>query len=238
MIDLLDFLSDIKRSMEACWRTQPIPHDFTSSLASRRLTLSSLLPRRKQRIPVQILQPPIPPPPPDEPPLPSFDALLGPTLTGDADRAVKKYIPSHFPPLPSKHTYQYTPVLTEREKDPRKIREQATRESLLAEKALRKLIAASKAGRRGSTQGFTEQRHAAKQMRAEQLWEETMAALTPSEETEKVGTGELEIDFGGDAAGDVKHHVDDPHRLLDEGILVNYDRAHWMKGGPAASSRA
>lgn len=224
--------------MNSCRRTDPIPHDFTSALAAEGVALSSLLPRRKQRIPVEIVQPPIPPPPLDEPPLPSFDVLLGFALTGDADRLAKKYIPPHCPPLPSKHTYQHTPISTAREKDQRSIREQATREGVLAEKALRKLMAASEAGRAGTTNGFLAERHGAKHTHAEQIWEETMEALAQDDEAGKGGSEELEIDFGGDGAVDTRHKAGGRWRVLDEGLLVNYDTVHWMKGGLASASKA
>jgi len=86
---------------------------------------------------------PAPLPPLSPPPLPDPDLsiLLGPELDGARDR--RSYIPTHLPPFPSRHTYQSTPMFSERPTDPRLIRERATAEARLAEEALRKLLAVS-----------------------------------------------------------------------------------------------
>lgn len=90
------------------------------------------------------------------PSLPSaFDVL-----SGEAARQEKVYIPTHFPPFPSLHTWKYTPVdvqhasavvsgrdvneAAEREERRRRTREQARVEAKQGEDALRKLLRASK----------------------------------------------------------------------------------------------
>jgi transcription initiation factor TFIID subunit 8 len=75
------------------------------------------------------------------PPEPDLSALLGLELDGSLDTRCRLY--DHLPPFPSRHTYQQTPVFSERPTDPRMIREKATAEARLAEAALRKLLAVS-----------------------------------------------------------------------------------------------
>ena len=53
------------------------------------------------------------------------------------------YIPRHFPPLPSEHTYKTTPDMPDVERDPRRIRELVAEEGRMGEAALRRLFGAS-----------------------------------------------------------------------------------------------
>ncbi|KAF2458552.1 transcription factor TFIID complex subunit 8 C-term-domain-containing protein [Lineolata rhizophorae] len=146
------FLDHVRASMLACRRTTPIPHDFAYALAAAGLAPSDLLPHLSLPIPPEVAQPPASAPAPEEPAPPPLDNVLGPELVaplgaprdGDANAATKSYVPAHFPNLPSMHTWQSTPVFSERETDPRVMRERATAEGVLAEQALRKLMAAGK----------------------------------------------------------------------------------------------
>ncbi|EPY49726.1 transcription factor TFIID complex subunit 8 [Schizosaccharomyces cryophilus OY26] len=53
------------------------------------------------------------------------------------------YVASHLPPFPASHTYLASPVYPVRPTSPRRIRELATKESRLAENALRKILDAN-----------------------------------------------------------------------------------------------
>ncbi len=137
----------MRRSMLACRRTVPIPTDFESAMKHLDLPWphDQLKPFTKKP---QVNPPLLPTPPPEdvfhrEHQLPS--AMLGPGLDGRADKKKDHYIPSHFPPFPSQHTYKDTPVFPDREVDPRRIRELATEEGKQGEEALRKLAGAVKA---------------------------------------------------------------------------------------------
>jgi hypothetical protein len=128
-------------------RTAPIPTDFESAM--RCLDL----PWPDDQLNPFTTQPTInpsllPTPPPEDAFHRQFQlptSLLGPGLDGRADKRKDHYIPSHFPPFPSQHTYKDTPVFPAREVDPRRIRELATEEGKLGEEALRKLAGAVKA---------------------------------------------------------------------------------------------
>ncbi|OLL22048.1 Transcription initiation factor TFIID subunit 8 [Neolecta irregularis DAH-3] len=71
-----------------------------------------------------------------------IDRLLGSSLDGTSDR--QKFIPTHMPQFPAKHTYLSTPVYSKRQTAPRFIREKATEQARLAEEALRKFLVADK----------------------------------------------------------------------------------------------
>ncbi|WBW73087.1 transcription factor TFIID complex subunit 8 [Schizosaccharomyces osmophilus] len=53
------------------------------------------------------------------------------------------YVANHLPPFPASHTYLASPVYPVRPTSPRRIRELATKESRLAENALRKILDAN-----------------------------------------------------------------------------------------------
>jgi hypothetical protein len=126
-------------------------------------------------------QPPFSPPEPADPPPPDLDLLLGPELSGRADKESRTYIPPHLPPFPPKHAWKATPVYTNRENDPRKIREKATEEGILAEQSLRKLMAAQKAGLQRNK--ARKQRKSKRLKESEALWQEAMKDLINEEET-------------------------------------------------------
>ncbi|OCL10775.1 hypothetical protein AOQ84DRAFT_288561 [Glonium stellatum] len=225
---MLHFLSLVKQSMSSSRRTQSIPQDFIHALVHMGIKPSSLIQHLDLPTLPLITQPPIPPPPPAEPPPPDLEGLLGPELSGAKDKAERNYIPSHFPNFPSKHTWQETPVYTEREKDPRKIRERATEEGILAEQALRKLMAASKSGlqKRGGTRDKQ-----SGQQKSEQMWAETMATVQQDEQASL--TRDMDIDFGYDGAADGKKTA--AEEQLEGGVLVNYDRRYWRKAAQTAT---
>ena len=225
---MLHFLSLVKQSMSSSRRTQSIPQDFIHALAHMGIKPASLIQHLNLPIPPSITQPPIPPPPPAEPPPPDLEGLLGPELSGARDKAERNYIPSHFPDFPSKHTWQETPVYTEREQDPRKIRERATEEGILAEQALRKLMAASKSGlqKRGGTRD-----NQSGQQKSEQMWAETMATIQQDEQA--FLTRDMNMDIGYDGAADGKKAA--TGEKLERGALVNYGRRYWRKAAQTAT---
>ncbi|KAF9891921.1 hypothetical protein FE257_002884 [Aspergillus nanangensis] len=138
---LLKFASYVRQSMLSSRRTQPIPQDFEHALKRHGVRVDDLVPHVKPNPKIEPIPTLLTPPPEED----SFKTLpsLGPQLSGDEDRIRSAYIPKHFPEFPSKHTYRHTPVFTEREQDPRKIRERATEDGRHGEEALRKLARAA-----------------------------------------------------------------------------------------------
>jgi transcription initiation factor TFIID subunit 8 len=201
--------------MQASRRTQPLPQDFTQALAQLNLRSSELEADLLLAIPAEATQLPILPP--SVPPVPSqytsandFDSQESRATT---EKIARSYVPKHFPSFPSEHTFHATPVFTSREADPRKIREQATHEGMEAEKALRKLMAASKAAASSRRQvvGGDAQRQ-----RREEIWRETMEAVQAVDEKTRIAARQDSAMFGLDGAGDVPDDMGN--------IEVNYDK--------------
>ncbi|KAI9881625.1 MAG: hypothetical protein M1830_000190 [Pleopsidium flavum] len=226
---MLHFLSTVRQSMVSCRRAQPIPQDFTRALSLHNLTVSSLIPH---------LQPPVSPSlsqqqleistegVPLQPPLLPF---LGPALSGAIEKGQSPYIPSHFPAFPSKHTYKATAEFTEREKDPRAVRERATEEGRLGEEALRKLIGAGKSGEGrhiglGSGKSLSGSR-----LKGEEMWLKTLMAVS---QNQKSPNNHLDIDVGGHegAPPSEKHGSEPCAEKLELGTVVNWEKAYWRVG--------
>jgi hypothetical protein len=234
---MFSFLNNVRMSMAASRRTNPIPPDFIFALSARQLT-SSDLEQHFDTGPINPLelQRPIPPPSPPEVPPPDIEPLLGPTLSGRPVKDSKKYIPKHLPQFPSKHTWQATPVYTKREADPRKIREKATEDGILAEQALRKLMAANKAG--AEKQVSFMQRQSKRRKKTDELWQAALKAVEEEQENreamrQKERNNDGEFDFGFDSPPRQRkqQQTKDKHKK-DEGaraMHVNYERKFWRK---------
>jgi hypothetical protein len=110
---------------------------------------------------------------------------LGEELNGESEKRTKSYIPRQFPSFPSKHTYKSTDVKTERETDPRKIREKATEEARHGEEALRRLVKAGKDLRPTTRTG---NKVTARGMR-HQIWEQAMEELAVGKPQGKSSAG-------------------------------------------------
>lgn len=245
---MLQMTSEISRFAHAQRRTRPTVVDFQQMLHKLSLPLSSLE-REMQRMPTHLHAPTaLSPPPPQSSQELDFASdmttvrlLLGEELDGGNDH--REYIPDHLPPFPSQHTYLTTPVFTERPREPRVIREMATQEAVLAENALRKILAAAAgAGRGGGNKrkqplqegGVGGDRYlslaALKKKRRDEVWEKTFNAVKSAEEVEaKLGNGVS----GGEnifarAAGKGKEAVD-ANVWLE--VIVNSDTQYWRRGG-------
>lgn len=221
--DMIRFLHNVQLSMRSSRRTQAIPQDFLQSLHSNQLSLRSL---------ISHLDPPIPPSQSQF----SLNAdsttqketveasFPGPTLFGITEAESRSYVPNHFPPFPSMHTYKMTPEMPERVNDPRKIRELAIEDGRTAEQALRRVLGAGP----DSTYTNLLKKGAAPTITLSQrdkIWQETMLAVAQESDMR------LQI-VDGDH---------DPGRRLPEkgagsnsegrylSTAVNADRKHWRR---------
>lgn len=243
------FLTNVRMSMTSARRTETVAHDWIYALANAGLKGSGALEPHFDtgEIPPSILQPQFDPPAPPEPQPISTDALLGPELSGKTDKEARPYIPKHFPPFPSKNTYKATPVFTERENDPRKIREKATEEGILAEQSLRKLMAAQKAGIQKQTAG---KRKRSKRMKeSDRLWQEAMTDLLNEEKAreqsdarQRAREEEAETEADDETWNAIVMERQsrqpvvnvDRNVNLEEGVHVNYDQRFWRKSARGA----
>jgi len=243
---MTNFLKQVRTSMSSARRTDTVAHDWVYALTASGLRGSGALEQHLDTgdIPPSLLQPYFDPPAPPEAPPPNTESLLGPELSGKADKETRSYIPSHFPPFPSKHTYKATPVFTQRENDPRKIREKATEEGIQAEQSLRKLMAAQKAGIQKRNVGNRKRSRRMKEN--DQLWQAAMTELQADEEQmekdeveqrarEDINDAEDDDQFmfNGDAPLETRKRrtprTVDRNVNLEEGVHVNYDQKYWRK---------
>lgn len=237
---MIHFLAYIRESMAASRRASPIPIDFEHALRHQCVSLDSLRPHikslRSASHPPLSLRDPAP-----EESLPRTDfPFLGPQLT--ADRSKTSYIPKHFPDLPSRHTYQQTPVFTRREADPRKVREQATEEGRLGEEALRRLARAGKSGHPNGPPRREKRLWARENECMDSMFNKALQALSSqprsSNSTQKSGTelgsGPL-ADMGFPGAS---QNMPGVSSQADLGPIVNCDRVYWRKSASPDVRRA
>jgi transcription initiation factor TFIID subunit 8 len=229
---MLAFLDIVHHSMSASRRKAPTPQDFIAALAAFDISPSSLRPFINIPPAPSITLPALPVAPPSPPPPQNLDSLLGGELSSTADGRNRKYVPSHLPKLPSRHTWQATAVLPTREHDALKIRERATQEGVMAEQALRRLTQASSkttesrvAFGRGGDIGA----------RPKMAWDHALqtAQQMDAREVEKESPGmeldadDMDMDFPV-VGGRTKHLL---NTSLESGLAVNYDRRYWRASG-------
>jgi hypothetical protein len=233
---MTNFLSQVRTSMTSARRTETTAHDWIFALTSSGLRGSAPLEQHLDtgEIPPSLLQPHFDPPAPPEAPLPDAESLLGSELSGKLDKETRSYIPKHFPAFPSKHTYKATPVFTNREHDPRKIREKATEEGILAEQSLRKLMAAQKAGIQKQNVG--KRKRSRRMKESDKLWQEAMTDLLDDEkERERAEERRQAQMYDDDDDWDMtrepkaRHSTVDRNVNLEEGVHVDYEQKYWRK---------
>jgi hypothetical protein len=273
--DMRHFLGAVRASMTACRRTSTTPQDFVAALSATRLAPSQLAPFAAIPADVaQITQPalrPAPPPPPEEAPPDTGPllAVLGGALAADPRRAEGsgaaaggkggrarggsgRFVPRHLPPLPSRHAWQATPVFAARaEVDKMALRERATEEGVLAERALRRLTETTRKMMRGghgpAGAGGSERRGAAAHGMLlevaeeplvvagqkvggdlERAWEAALkAAAQMDEDAEREQAAALDVGFEEDEPMDGKPAGVAPFAVLEDGASVNYDHRFW-----------
>lgn len=214
--------------MTACRRTQPIPQDFEHALRRSFIGTDDLIPHLRSldaRAPVPTLLPS--PPPEEKDPFNSFVEmpLLDSNLSGKDDKARSTYIPSHFPQFPSKHTYRHTPVFTEREDDPRKVRERATEEGRHGEEALRKLArAAYKDTHTGGLSKGEKRLWGRKDESMESMFEKTVRGL--AKKTRKAAADNRIMDID---SGEAQKQSKAVLANIEMAPIVNCERHFWRK---------
>ena len=236
------FLSNVRQTMLACRRSRPIPEDFLQALHLNSLSLTALLPH---------LDPPVPSSASqrlldfessssnDDVESRAFAASSAQILFLNQNQEQRSgYIPSHFPALPGKHSYRETIELPTRERDPKRIREQAIEEGRLGEEALRRLLSA-RMGRKAelSRQQDKDLRDmgdtARLRVKRQRLLEEVMQIKrwdeTGKEEDEADQSDAMEIDLG---EGGKQTDSGDLAAMRQISSGVNYEKKYWRKVAP------
>ncbi|KAF2175681.1 hypothetical protein K469DRAFT_609963 [Zopfia rhizophila CBS 207.26] len=234
---ILKFLGDVRSFMSNARRTEPIPDDWIYALSKCGIKRSSQIEQQLDtgEIPPTFLQPELLPPASAELLPADLEPLVGPELSGKSEKESKPWIPKHFPPFPSKHTYKDTPVYVERETDRRKLREKATEEGKLAAQALRKLMAAKKAGLQ-KKHGITKPRQSKRRKKSDKLWEEAMESVLNEEERElrTRGLEDIEYRYGSESPRQTRREKEKEKEKRNEeewkeGMQVNYEKKYWRQ---------
>ena len=235
--DTLRMLSLVSRSMLSCRRTIPIPQDFAAVLARESLSLDELAPYLKPSIAPSSSQPRLELSPPTKEQDVPLAQLLGPELSGESERDRRRFVPAHFPPFPSKHTYRFTFTSTERRTDPRQVRELATPDSRLGEDALRRLVSSSwtTQPRTGEAAGGTKR---SRRDELQAMWLETMEKAAERDMGSTALGGNKDGRSGGqNASGEQDQgHGRGVARLRLPGP-VNYERQYWRKDPRTGNQR-
>ncbi|KAL4928214.1 uncharacterized protein BDV17DRAFT_282192 [Aspergillus undulatus] len=236
---LLRLASYVRASMLSSRRLQPIPHDFEYALKRHSLPVDSLVPylqtpRKVEPIPTQL---PSPPPEEDD----DFKILpsLEPELDGEDDRARSSYIPKHFPGFPSKHTYRHTPVFTERERDPRKIRERATDDGRHGEEALRKLARAAFKDNQPGSGGREKKQWGRKAETFESMFEKTVKGLAKKASNPPAAgsSNAMDIDSSTAAESEARPGRNKGLAGMELPPIINCERDFWRRNAVSGRQR-
>ncbi|KAL2855358.1 hypothetical protein BJY01DRAFT_231681 [Aspergillus pseudoustus] len=231
---LLKLASYVRASMLSSRRVQPIPNDFEYALKRHHLSVNSLLPYLQPPAKIEPIPTQLPSPPPEEED--DFKVLPSLGLSGEDDRTRSPYIPKHFPEFPSKHTYRHTPVFTERERDPRKIRERAADDGRHGEEALRKLARAAFKDNQPGSGGRDKKPWGRKGESFDSMFEKTVKGLSKKAQRGPVlgGPSAMEIDAGA-AETEAKPGRSKGLAGIELPPIINCERDLWRRN--AASGR-
>ncbi|KAL4953522.1 transcription factor TFIID complex subunit 8 C-term-domain-containing protein [Aspergillus filifer] len=234
---LLRLSSYVRASMLSSRRLQPIPHDFEYALKRHRLPVGSLVPYLQSPIKTEPIPTQLPCPPPDKDDdfkiLPSLET----EISGEDDRARSPYIPKHFPEFPSKHTYRHTPVFTERERDPRKIRERATDDGRHGEEALRKLARAAFKDNQPGSGGREKKQWGRKAETFESMFEKTAKALSKKAPKATANPNAMDIDSSTTAAESDKSGRQKGLAGMELPPIINCERDFWRRNPVSGRQR-
>lgn len=213
-------------------RVQPTPADFLQSLHTHQLLLMSLLPHLNPPVTADkslvALLPETTESEPEDPQ--TSDLILDSALNTEA----RSYIPSHFPPFPSQHTYKATPNLPSVERDPRKVRELAAQDARLGEAALRKLMGA-RSDMNLSTTAHTGNSVKNLRARRDDVWKEAMQTVTPAP---SIGLEDSDSMQGLEGHGGFS--ASNRNAVNSSGYLstsVNAGKQYWRRAGKRQSSK-
>ncbi|PWY87466.1 hypothetical protein BO70DRAFT_385759 [Aspergillus heteromorphus CBS 117.55] len=233
---LLKFASYVRQSMLSSRRVQPIPQDFELALKRQSVPVDDLILHLKPHPNIEPLPTLLPSPPPEKD---YFKSLPSLGLSGEEDRVRTAHIPKHFPEFPSKHTYRHTPVFTEREQDPRKIRERATEDGRHGEEALRKLARAAFKDNQSGSSGRDKKQWGKRAESMDSMFEKTVKGM--AKRVQKASTAvpgaAMEIDAGAGADTEVKPSRSKLSLSIELPPIVNCERDYWRRPPMSGSRR-
>ncbi|KAL5333513.1 transcription factor TFIID complex subunit 8 C-term-domain-containing protein [Aspergillus crustosus] len=226
----LRLASYARASMLSSRRLQPIPQDLEYALKRHSLPVHSLLPHIQPPQKLEPIPTQLPSPPPDDDDDFKILPSLGPQLSGEDDRIRSLYIPKHFPEFPSKHTYRHTPVFTERERDPQKIRERAADYGRHGEEALRKLARAAFKDNQPGSGSRDKKQWGRKAETFESMFEKTVKGLSKKapKNAAAAASNAMEVDLG---PAEPEGKASKPKGLAGFELppIINCERDHWRR---------
>ncbi|KAF4216815.1 hypothetical protein CNMCM8980_007352 [Aspergillus fumigatiaffinis] len=237
---LLKLASFVRQSMLSSRRNQPTPQDFELAFKRHHLLVDDLLPHLKPLPNIEPVPTLLPSPPPEEDAWLSLP-FLGPELSGESDRVQSAYIPKHFPQFPSKHTYRHTPVFTQREQDPRKIRERATEEGRHGEEALRKLARASFKDNQLGWAGREKRLWGRRMESLDSMFEKTVKGIAKKMHKDVTAPGTaatMDIDSGAAADPELKATRPKLSFSLELPPVINCERGLWRRTTAPSNRKA
>ena len=244
-IDIFRFLLHTRQMMLSCRRVQPIPQDFEHAVKRSSVHLDDLILYMKypSSLPAGLAtKPQEEEEEEEEEEADSFDSIplsfLGADLNGERDRTQSPHIPKHFPEFPSRHTYRHTPVFTEREQDPRKIRQQATEDGRHGEEALRKLARAASQDTRLAGVGREKKLWGRRMESMESMFEKTVKGLSKRLEVYASETVGDVMDEGPLAEQELRPTAKALEKKLEIGPIINCDRDFWRRTTASGGRRA
>lgn len=217
--DFTGFVEHLKHTANAARRENPTPADFETILQRYNVPTSSLKPHLKNPVPKEKLVPKFYNPFTEH--LKAIESsskpsmFLGPELDGNAEKESKPWIPTSFPPFPSKHSYKFTPVEAPM-RDLKRKRAEAAAEARKGEEALRRIDRAAKISRQKELKELANRNPLSKQRH--QALEEVMKEFLP-----KSGSG----GSGGSAL-----------EIADHSMIVNAGAKYLRQEVPKASRQA
>lgn len=222
--------------MLSCRRLQPIPPDFDYALKRARISPDDLRPYLDYPQSPTPLPTLLPSPPPEDEVVRTLPFLN--SLRSEEGVTNRSYIPKHFPDFPSKHTYSTTAVFTERENDPRKIRERAAEDGRHGEEALRKLASAAFRDNPTSSSGRDKKLWGRRAESMETMFEKTIKGL--AKKLQKDGKDvSANLPLGGALStamdidsGPAERETKTKSKIswnLELGPIVNCERNYWRR---------
>lgn len=233
---MLRLATFVRQSMLASRRLQPIPHDFEYALKRGRLSPDDLRPYLNKQRSVAPTPTLLPSPPPEDEVVRKLPFLN--SLRGDEGETNRSYVPKNFPDFPSKHTYSTTAVFTERDQDPRKIRERAAEDGRHGEEALRKITSAAFRDNPTLSSGRDKRLWGRRMESMESMFEKTVKGLAKKLQKDPLAPAPLGAALGSamdidslPTDGDTTKSRSKASWNLEMGPIVNCERDFWRRRG-------
>ncbi|KAI1770627.1 hypothetical protein F4818DRAFT_446041 [Hypoxylon cercidicola] len=217
-----EFVNSLHRMANAARRNDPVPEDFELILRQHNVSLSALKLHLKHPIPKEKLEPTY-----HDPIIEDVSYLqkprpyLGEELSGEKEKNELPWIPKHFPPFPSPHTYKFTevqPVV-----DWTKQQAQAEADAKKSELALRRINRAARISQQKELKAVAERDPVTKNRHS--AWEGIMEEFIPQAQPQ----AQAQAQAGSSTSAP---------EIADHSTIVDFGAKYARKDVPKTSRRA